>query len=139
MAQKLILIPIDYLTKHAEDSAMKPITPFLLITALTCSGLASAAEIVAEETDTAIGKMTGGWAGVLVGGATGGPIGAVLGGLIGAWSGGEAQEATGLGGNAYRVKHEDSRETLVRAPNSEWAIGDQAAVVGNRLVPVNQP
>ncbi|MCK9506001.1 MAG: hypothetical protein M0Q95_17710, partial [Porticoccaceae bacterium] len=109
---------------------MKPIASLLLISTLAYSGLSSAAEVIAEEADTAVGKMTGGWAGVLVGGAAGGPIGALVGGIVGAWGGGEAQETSGLSGKAYRVKHADNSETLVRAPNRTWEIGDQAAIVG---------
>ncbi len=117
---------------------MKILTIGLLTTALTFSALANGDIVVAEETDTIIGKGVGGWAGVLIGGAAGGPLGALAMGVAGAWAGGEVQEGTGQSARAYRVKLEDGREKVVRSPKQTWQRGDNVEIVGNRLVASTQ-
>ncbi len=113
---------------------MKVITPYLLAGILLNSGLATADVVVAEEADTVVGKMTGGWAGFLLGGVVGGPIGAFVLGGAGGWSGGAVQQAAGLQGAAYRIKRDDGSELVVRSPNKNWNQGDHVRVSGGRLV-----
>ncbi|HEB28144.1 MAG TPA: hypothetical protein ENI05_10280 [Porticoccus sp.] len=113
---------------------MKAITPYLLAGILLNTGPVTADVVISEEADTAVGKMTGGWAGFLLGGAVGGPIGAFVLGGLGGWSGSEIQQAVGMEGAAYRVKREDGSELVVRSPNKKWDQGDLVHVSGRRLV-----
>lgn len=112
---------------------MKNLTAVVLAATLSYSSLSNASVVISEEKDNIVGKGIGGWAGVLIGGAAGGPVGALIGGLAGLWSGGEAQQATGQSGTAYRVKKDDGSEVVVRSPNRQWQAGDQVTIVGNRL------
>lgn len=110
----------------------------LLLFLISLYGAASvgyADEVIGRAPNNTAGHFIGGWTGVMTGGVVAGPVGAILGGLGIAWLGGQLQETSGLSEQAYQVSNEHGDVQVVRSPNRQWQIGDQVAVVANRLQP----
>lgn len=114
---------------------MKQLQIVVLSATLSIFGASAAIadEVISQEGDTTVGSGFGAGTGLLVGGAVGGPIGALLGAGVGLLVGSGVQSATGLEGNAYKVRDSTGKEQVVRSPREEFAIGQQVEVEGIRL------
>lgn len=113
---------------------MKILKVLLYVNFLVLPPLLIADEVIREAEDNTVGGGFGGAIGLLVGGAvSGGPAGALLGGLIGVYSGAFLQNEVGLSQRAYEVKTGNGEVEKVRSPNSEFSVGDDVVIVGNRL------
>jgi outer membrane lipoprotein SlyB len=116
---------------------MKKTTLTLLFLGLLGVTGVRAETVIEAVPDTLPGNSVGGASGFMAG-AVAGPVGALVGAGIGWLAADATQQASGLGGRAYRVAREDGSERIVRSPGRAWSPGERVRIVGNRLVAASQ-